>query len=112
SMFSLTEALALGGGLVPELNRWGMSMLAFEGWPCARLMRPGDWPTLLRRPPLGLTASGVADLHLHAAMMLRELRLPAALAKGVLSAAAQDFIDEVKPTDDADWLALTRFART
>jgi hypothetical protein len=44
--------------------------------------------------------------------MLRELRLPAALAKVVLSAAAQDFIDEVKPTDDADWLTLTRAART
>jgi hypothetical protein len=45
-------------------------------------------------------------------MMLREMRLPAALAKAVLSAAAQDFIDEVRPTDDADWLTMARGART
>lgn len=112
SMFSLTEALTLGGGLVPELHRWGMSMLSAEGCPCSRLMPPGRWPLLLGRPPLGLTAAAIADLHLHTAMMLKELRLPAALAKVVLSAATQDFIDDVKPTDDADWLTLTRFART
>jgi hypothetical protein len=112
TMFSLTEVLALGGGLVPELDRWGMSMLGAQGCPCSRLTPPGRWSTLLGRPPLGLTGSAVADLHLYTAMMLRELRLPAALAKVVLSAAAQDFIDEVKPTDDADWLTLTRAART
>jgi hypothetical protein len=44
--------------------------------------------------------------------MLKELRLPAALAKVVLSAAVQDFIDEVKPTDDGDWLTMARFARS
>src|SRR5262249_5289721 len=72
----------------------------------------GRWPTLLGRPPLGLTGTAIADLHLHAAMMLRELRLPAALAKVVLSGAAQDFIDEVKPTDDSDWITLARMAGT
>ena len=45
-------------------------------------------------------------------MMLKEMRLPAALAKVVLSGAVQDFIDEVRPTDDADWLSLVRAART
>jgi hypothetical protein len=30
----------------------------------------------------------------------------------VLSGAMQDFIDEVKPTDDADWLTLARSARS
>ena len=29
----------------------------------------------------------------------------------VLSAAMQDFIDEVKPSDDGDWLTLSRAAR-
>src|SRR5439155_789054 len=112
AMFSLTEVLALGGGFVPELHRWGMSMLGVEGCPCSRLTPPGRWSTLLGRPPLGLTGSAVADLHLHAAIMLKELRLPAALAKVVLSGAAQDFIDEVKPTDDGDWLTLVRTERT
>jgi hypothetical protein len=37
--------------------------------------------------------------------------MPAALARVVLSAAMQDFIDEVQPTDDADWLTLARAAQ-
>jgi hypothetical protein len=86
-------------------------MIAAEGCPCSRLTPPGRWSTLLGRPPLGLTGSAVADLHLHTAMMLKELRLPAALAKVVLSGATQDFIDDVRPTDDADWLTLVRTAR-
>jgi hypothetical protein len=43
--------------------------------------------------------------------MLRDMRLPAAVAKVVLSGAVQDFIDETRPTDDADWLTLVRSAR-
>ena len=43
--------------------------------------------------------------------MLKDLGLPAALAKVVLSAAVQDFIDEARPTDDGDWLSLSRAAR-
>ena len=54
----------------------------------------------------------VADLHLHVAMMLKELQLPAALARLVASAAMQDFIDHVRPLDDGDWLTLARAART
>jgi hypothetical protein len=45
------------------------------------------------------------------AIMLKEMRLPAAVAKVVLSGAVQDFIDDVKSTDDADWLSLVRSAR-
>ena len=48
---------------------------------------------------------------MHVAIMLKEMRLPAAIAKVVLSGAVQDFIDEVKSTDDADWLSLVRAAR-
>jgi hypothetical protein len=112
SLFSATELLTLGGGDVARLNPWGMSMVVAEGCLCSRLTPPGRWPTLLGRPPLGLTASAVADLNLHIATMLRELRLPAPIAKVVLSGAMQDFIDEVKPTDDSDWLTLARAARS
>jgi hypothetical protein len=111
SMFSLTEVLALGGGRLAALNGWGMPMIAADGCVCSRLTPPGRWPTLLGRPPLGLTATAVADVHLHIAMMLREMRLPAAIAKVVLSGAVQDFIDEARPTDDADWLSLVHAAR-
>jgi len=110
-MFSLTEVLTLGGGRAAALHAWGMSMTTVQGCVCSRLTPPGRWPTLLGRPPLGLTATAVADVHLHVAIMLKEMRLPAAIAKVVLSGAVQDFIDETKATDDADWLSLVRAAR-
>jgi hypothetical protein len=112
ALLTLTELLTLGGGRTADLDAWGMGMLTTQGCLCTRLTPPGRWPTLLGRPQLGLTASGVADLNLHVAMLLKELQLPAALAKVVLSGAVQDFIDEVKPTDDGDWLTLARAART
>jgi len=110
-MFSLTEVLTLGGGRAAALHAWGMSMTTVQGCVCSRLTPPGRWPTLLGRPPLGLTATAIADVHLHVAIMLKEMRLPAAIAKVVLSGAVQDFIDETKATDDADWLSLVRSAR-
>jgi hypothetical protein len=112
SLLSLTDLLTLGGGHVAELDVWGMAMLTSQGCLCSRLTPPGRWSTLLGRPQLGLAASGVADLNLHIAIMLKEMNLPAALAKVVLSGAMQDFIDEVKPTDDADWLTMVRVARS
>jgi hypothetical protein len=111
AMFSLTEMLVLGGGRVSAFDAWGMSMTAVQGCLCSRLTPPGQWPTLLGRPPLGLTATAVADVHLHVAIMLKEMRLPAAIAKVVLSGAVQDFIDEARSTDDADWLSLVRSSR-
>ena len=111
AMFSLSEILALGGGRTAALDSWGMSMVTLDGCVCSRLTPPVRWPTLLGRPPLGLTATAVADVHLHVAVMLRDMRLPAAVAKVVLSGAVQDFIDDAKPTDDADWLTLVRSAR-
>ena len=111
SMFPLTEVLVLGGGRDGDLHAWGMAMIVVQGCACSRLTPPGRWPTLLGRPPLGLTASAVPDVHLHVAIMLKELRLPAAVAKVVLSGAVQDFIDDARPTDDADWLSMARAAR-
>jgi hypothetical protein len=59
-----------------------------------------------------MTATVIADLNLHVAMTLRELQLPAALTRVIVSGAVQDFIDHVRPLDDADWLTLARNART
>jgi hypothetical protein len=111
SMISLTEMLVLGGVRIDQLDAWGMSMMATIGCLCSRLTPPGTWLTLLGRPQLGITAAGMADLNLHVATRLKELQLPAALARVVLSAAMQDFIDEVRPTDEADWVTMMRTAR-
>jgi hypothetical protein len=111
SLLTLTELLVLGGGKPLELEAWGMVSVS-SGCLCPRLPAPGSWPRLVGRPQLGLVAAGVADLNLHVAVMLKEMGLPAALARVILSGAMQDFIDDVKPTDDGDWLTLVRRART
>jgi hypothetical protein len=112
SMFSLTELLSLGGADLRRLDAWGMTGLTTTGCLCSRLTPPGRWWLLAGRPQLGIVATGVSDLHLHVATKLRELQAPAALAKVVLSGAVQDFIDEVRPTDEGDWLTLARRSRT
>jgi hypothetical protein len=111
TMLSLAELLVVGGGHPADLSPWGMAMLTASGCICTRLTPPTRWATVAGRPQLGLIASIVPDLNLHVAMVLKELQLPAALTRVVVSAAMQDFIDEVRPTDDADWLTLVRGAR-
>ncbi|MBI3399985.1 MAG: hypothetical protein HY048_01085 [Acidobacteria bacterium] len=112
SMFTLTELLVLGGGRPGDFDAWGMVMMAAGGCACSRLAPPGQWPALAGRPQLGLTASAVADVNLHIALTLNEMGLPAALTQNVLAAAMQDFIDEVRPSDDGDWLTMARTALT
>jgi hypothetical protein len=112
SMFSMTELLFLGRGPVADLHPWGMLALASDGCFCTRVAPASQWRLMTGRPQLGLMAETVADLNLHVAVMLRELQLPAAVAKTVLSAAVQDFIDEVRPTDFNDWLTLVRTSQS
>jgi hypothetical protein len=112
TFFSLTEMLHLGGASAVELGAWGMSGIASAGCLCTRMAPTNQWRMLIGRPQFGLMASALPDLNLHVASVLRELRLPAAISKAVLTAAVQDFIDEVRPTDANDWLTLVRMART
>ena len=110
SFFTLTETLFLGAPTT-NLDAWGMSALVSTGCVCTRLGAPARWTLWTGRPQLGQMASSVADLNLHVALTLHELGLPAALARHVLEAAMQDFIDEVRPTDPNDWLTLARSAQ-
>ena len=112
SLFSLIELFSLGGGRPADADAWGMSVMKSDGCVCTRLTPPGRWAALVGRPQLGLTAVGVADLNLHVVAVLKDIGLPAALTKVVLSGAMQDFVDEVRATDDADWLTLARSARS
>ncbi len=112
SMFSLRELLQLGDpGRDVDLGPWGMAALLSSGCLCTEMPPLGRPLTVAGRPQLGLTAGSVADLNLHVARMMNELGLPAPLAKYVLGAAVQDFMDEVRPTDADDWLTLARAAR-
>jgi len=111
SMFTLVELIAIGGGSPADFPAWGMSMIGSSGCVCTALMYPSRLNTIGSRPQLALTSTVVADLNLHVAMMLHELKLPAALARVVASGAVQDFIDHVRPLDASDWLTLARSAR-
>jgi hypothetical protein len=88
-----------------------MAVTTTFGCVCTQLTTPARWSPMARRPQLGLVAAVVGDLNLYVAVTLKQLQLPAALARVVLAAAAQDFIDSVRPTDPGDWLTLARAAR-
>lgn len=111
SLLSLMEMLVIGGGHPADLEAWGMGVVATNGCFCSRLRGPDVWPALAGRPQLGLAAAILPDVNFRVAIVLKELDLPASLARVILSAAMQDFIDEARATDDADWLSLSRAAR-
>ncbi len=111
SLFSLTELLVLGGGRPSSFDPWGVYAFRTAGCFCSRLPEPGAWRHWWGLSQSGLPAILVADLPLNVAVVLHNLHLPAALAKPVLAAAMQDFVDDTNPTDGNDWLTLARAAQ-
>jgi len=112
SLFSLAELMHLGApALSTTLRAWGMAASAYDGCICTMLTPPGQWILGGGRSPRGTVATHVPDLNLRVAVALAELKLPAALARGVLGAAMQDYVDHVKPLYPDDWLTLVRSAQ-
>jgi len=111
SLFSMTEFLVLGGGRAASFNSWGTYGFRTAGCLCSRLAQPGDWRRWSGLSQAGLPAILVADLPLNVAVVLHNLHLPAVLARAVLAAAMQDFVDGINPTDGNDWLTLARAAQ-
>jgi len=109
SYFSLEELLTLGGGS-DRAGAWGVDAGPSAGCLCLQVPASGSWPLFAGRPSRGVMATRIIDLNLRVAIGLHARHLPAALAKDVLAAATQDYIDEVQPTDDNDWLTLVRTA--
>jgi hypothetical protein len=112
SFFSLAELLYLGKPpSASHLSAWGVAGDAYDGCVCTQLGRP-QWFLVIGRWPQGTVATQVADVNLRVALALADLKLPAALAKGVLAAAMQDYVDHVKSLHPDDWLSLVRSAQT
>jgi hypothetical protein len=112
SFFSLTELLHLGAPPADlALNIWGMARDATDACVCIDTPTPGRAAIVVGRPQLGLIAAEVADLNLHIAEALHARGLPASLAPGVLAAAIQDYIEQVRPLHPSDWLTLVRAAQ-
>src|SRR5262249_45121149 len=95
----------------PNLSSWGIAAAAYNGCLCTMLPPSGRASLLAGRWPIRTVAAAVADLNLRVAVALKQLRLPAALVKGVLAAATQDFVDPVKPLYPDDWLTMVRTAQ-
>jgi hypothetical protein len=111
ALFSLTELLHLGGGAQLDVHAWGMSALDAFGCLCT-IMPPPDIHTSVRgKDQLGLLAVAVPDLNLRVAVVLRELGVPAGLAREVLASALHEFLRDVSPSHTDDWIALVRYAR-
>ena len=112
SLLSLEELFVLGGGSISEVQAWGTAMTPSWGCFCTRMPAPNEWRFFTGRPQAGLLGSAMPDVTLHIAAWLHEFKLPAALAKSVLSTAMQQFVDTARPNDGNDWLALVRGAVT
>jgi hypothetical protein len=112
SFLSLAELVSVGEP-APDLplDRWGMIGLATDGCLCTMAPQLGHVPVLAGRPQLGLLATQVADINLRIAERLGGLGLPASLARGVLAAAVQDFVDHARPIHPSDWLTMVRTAQ-
>jgi len=112
SMFSLAELLTLGGGAEnANLDAWGGTALQLDVCLCTRFATPHLWRLLSGRPQMPIMAASMPDLQLFVAAKLKELNLPAALARTILQAAVLDYVEEVTPTDPNDWWTLVRRAR-
>lgn len=103
------------------LDTWGASMVSIDGCLCTRLRASGTAgrsvgvaappQELLGRAANGFVAAVVPDLALRIAELLSEHDLPAALARGILGAAAQDLVDETQPLHHADWQTVAASAQ-
>jgi hypothetical protein len=112
SYFSLAELLHLGrppSSASP--GAWGVAAAALDGCLCLEFPAPGRWTVMVGRSRGGQISGQVADLNLRILLALKDLHLPAALARGVLAAATQDYIDSVGPLYPDDWLTLVRSAQ-
>lgn len=112
SLLSLAELVSLGAP-APDLplDQWGMASLPSDGCLCTTAPLPGRVAIVSGRAQLGLVATQVADINLRVAERLARLGLPASLARGVLSAAVQDFVDQARMFHPSDWLTLVRTAQ-
>ena len=111
ALFTMTEFLVLGGGAPAAFQPWGTYALRTRGCLCTELAEPDRWQSWWGLSQIGLPASLVSDLPLRVAVVLHNLHLPGVLARSVLAAAMQDFVDSVNPTDGNDWLTLSRAAQ-
>ena len=109
AQFGLGDRARIGGLRATDLSPWGTASLV-TGCLCLRMPRARIPELVLGRPADGIVGARSADLMLRVAILLSELKLPAALASPVLAFAMRDFLDAVRPQHAADFEAFDRQA--
>jgi hypothetical protein len=108
-IFTLLELFRLGGG--EPAAAWGAASVPIDGCLCLRFPEPAAWEDFAGRPSTGQMATQLADVTLRTAEALAARRLPAPLARDVVSFAMQDVLDRARPAYFDDWLAVTSAVR-
>ena len=111
--WSLGELVRIGAdGQLPAADGWGVSGLSADGNLFCEFPVRFPWTTLAGRKGSRLVVGMVPDLMIGVADALGGLHVPARLAVGVLSVAAQDLLDALRTNHDDDWLTLESRSRT
>ncbi len=106
-LFSLGELFRLGGGRLTAIDGWGTSHERLTGCFCLHFPDDTGWELSAGRVDTGQAGARIADLNLRVAVLLADLRVPAALFPGVMALATQDYIDSVPALHADDWVAMT-----
>lgn len=102
--FSLADLLVLGGGApTADLDAWGTPGLISYGCLCTRFPTRPAWRVLEGRSQLPVMAATMSDLTLATAVMLRDLQVPAALVRSVLTVTLLDLIDDLAASSGHWW---------
>jgi len=111
--WTLAEILRMGQPAeTVNLDAWGTSGMPLDACLCTRFPDNLPWHMFTGQNASGLLPARVADLNLRVAQISAELKVPAALARGILAAATQEYIDELQPSDFDDWMTFIRLARS
>ena len=111
-LFLTTELVQLGrpaASAVPV--GWGAAETAWTGCLCRSLPDPPAPHRAESRPGTGLLAAHIADVELRVLDELAARHLPMTLARGVLAAALQDYLDGARPAYTGDWFTLAAQVR-
>jgi hypothetical protein len=112
--FSLAELVRIGevqedGGSL-DLDAWGTTA-TLGGCYCLEFPEPGAWEDFVGRRGTAYITARLPDLMLRLAEALAKLKLPARLVRNLLTFAALDYLEEVRPAHPDDWHAFVAGAR-
>jgi hypothetical protein len=110
---SLVELMWLGQprtSATVTLDGWGATTYPLNGCVCLAMPRAQPWESLIGRPSLGLLATRGADVAILVADTLASLKMPAAIAPGVIAFAMQEVVDQAQPAHFDDWSEFSRAA--